>query len=219
MNKQIFLWVWIKSDELELRSSVHLVRTHYPDSVIALVGDKPVNVNIDLYIPFKQRGNIRASRVTSAVLHASEQCEDFILMYDDIFLNTGFDFKTALYKGDLKREKPNGNYQQCVVNSRMFLEHHGKPTKNYECHQPQLINGRMLNELMELVEWQDNYHLIKSLYFNWYDTPFLKSRNLKTPTGHEAKRLFEEHRCFSSCGGLRHDLKSYIKALGSCQPL
>lgn len=208
-----FLFVWINSDEFELINSIGLIRKHYPESSIYLVGDKPKHVYLDKHITFKQKGNVRASRVTSAILHACNFMDEFVLMYDDVFLNEGYDFDNAFYRGELRKDRPSGNYQLCLHNTRKFLEYHNKPTLNYECHQPELINSKMFIELMDQVNWQDNYHLIKSLYFNFYDLPNKQVRNLKTHTPNEAKKLYEDHKCFSSVGGITPQMKNYITSL------
>ena len=206
-----FLYVWKKSNEFELSNSIKLLRKNYPDCKIALVGDV-TKCNVDQYIPYIQKGDNRATRVTGAILHAATLLDSFVLMYDDIFLNNGFDFSNAYHRGQLKPDNKVGNYNKNIVNSLKFLEYHNKPTYNFECHQPYLFDSNKLISLFKLIN-TEHHHLIKSIYCNYYGYEDGFKPNLKTNNIREAKKYYQNHRCFSSTDDITTDMQKFIVSL------
>jgi hypothetical protein len=186
-----FLYVWITSDEFELKNSVRVLRKNYPNASVCLVGDKPKTVDVDFYIPHKQKGTVRASRVTSSILHACQYLEQFVLMYDDLFLNKGINFNMYPFRGELTIKNDGGGYNKCLANTRTLLSYFKLPTKNYECHNPFLIDAKKAVDLFDKVNWQNEYHTFKSIYANYYKLTSELRSNAKTKDAKYFMKLYD----------------------------
>jgi hypothetical protein len=206
-----FLYVWKKSNEFELSNSVKLVRKHYPDARICLVGDKP-KTEIDLYIPHQQTGECKAAKTSGSVLHAATILDNFVLMTDDTFLNVGYNFTNAYHKGALILNKSLGNYNINIKNTLAFLNHYNKPIYNYECHQPFMFESAKLLELFDKIDYQ-HHHLMKSLYCNFYGFEDGIKPNLKTNNLKDAAMYYDVHRCFSTTDDINDQIIGFIRSL------
>ena len=217
MSKVItFLYVWKKSDEFELENSVKLARKNYPNCRIVLVGDEP-KTKVDLYIPHRQVGKCKAKKTSSSILHAAKQLENFVLMNDDTFLNTGFDFTNAYHRGQLVADNNLGNYNLNIINTIKFLEYYNKPLYNFECHQPFMFDSDKLLTLFNTIEIE-HHHLMKSIYCNYYNLENGFKPNLKTNNVKDASKHYENNRCFSTTDDITRDMKNFITSLTAEYP-
>jgi hypothetical protein len=207
----VFLYVWKQSNELELSESIRLVRKYFFQPRIIVVGDKP-KTPIDQYIPHKQIGNNRGARTTGSILEACKHLDEFVLMWDDQFISDSFNPETTYHRGELIVDKKQGNYSIAVHNTINFLEHYGKPTRNYECHQPYLFNSKKLVEVMDKVA-HEHHHLIKSIYCNWYELEDAYLENLKTEHVSKAKTLWNKYGAFSTADNIKQEMVNFIKTL------
>lgn len=212
------VYVFKKSNEFELSQSVRLARKNHPKHPIWLIGDKPKSVEVDKYIPHNQNyQDCRATRITRMLLEVTELTPEFILMYDDIFLNDTYDFKKLHHKAELYIRKSSNGFQKCISNTCEALLYFYKPIKNYECHQPQLINSSKLKEVLSILNWEKNDHVIKSLYFNYFDLGYedIRSENLKVRGSFKktAQKFWDTYGCFSTSECLTHQDKVFIESL------
>lgn len=157
-----------KTNDFSLIHSIRCVLKHYPDSEIVVIGDKP---DIDCrHIPFIDSNIIKGANVTAKLMLFSRQSNcDFIFMNDDFFINERFDFD-RVHQGTEQLERKEGKasiaWNQAVDNSKHWLEHNGFKTITYECHQPVKLNSNKFIDVFSQINWRDNDHFIKSIYFN-----------------------------------------------------
>ena len=206
-----FVWIFKKSPEFELRHSVRLVRKFYPDADCWVIGDKPKQVIMDKHIPYKaDLTKLRSTRVVEMLKLACDNVDEFILMYDDIFINKSFDLDKYYYKDELYNRSRGHGYQKCISNVHDFLLYHNKPILNYECHQPQKFNSKQLLDVIDM-----NECVLKSLYANYYELGGEKIINLKTRGNvrKKAEMYWKEYGCFSTGDEMPSVLRTYIESL------
>lgn len=211
----IFAYVFKKiNSEFELSQSVRLVKKFFPDSKIVVIGDKPTINGIDEHIPFVQVGATRYERMTRSVIRLCNTFDEFVLMYDDIFLNNQYEF-TPKNRGELyEHGMINTNYRKIITNCRNILQSRNLPTLNYECHQPEIINSKKFLEIIGTIDITEP-HFVKTIYFNHLQPEPDTIPNLKAD-GHniiKAKRLYRQHHCFSTGEGLSREMKNFIRSL------
>lgn len=216
MGKMNFVWVFKRSDEFELRHSLRLVRKYYPDANCIVIGDRPKECLFDVHIPHKQDHRLRSTRITKMIVDICHKYDDFILMYDDIFLSDRFDLSKSYHKGELYENVRNPTaYNRCLINVNELLKYEGKTTLNYECHQPQLFNSKKLLKVLKQIDWVENEHVLKSLYCNWYNLGGERITNLKIKMGYlkNAQKFWNEYGCFSTREDMPRELYNWIKEL------
>ena len=211
-----FVYVFKKSPEYEIRQSIRLVRKHYPNHPVWVIGDKPKEVIIDKYIKHSQKHRLRSTRITMMIVDICHLTDQFILIYDDIFLSERFDIRKHYHKGELynKVRNPTG-YNKCLLNTQEFLNYNNKPCLNYECHQPQYFNSKKLLNLLDMLDWVNYEHVLKSIYNNWYELGGEEIINLKVKGDHlkRAKKYWDEYGAFSSAEDMPPNLKNWLKTL------
>lgn len=212
----VFAYVWRNvNTEFELSQSVRIVKKHYPDSTVVVIGSKPTINGVDIHIPHHQTENTKFERTTNTMKKLCSYYDEFILMYDDIFFNEKYEF-TPKNRGELcVTSKMNTNYQDIIRNTRKMLEEKGMPTLNYECHQPEKFNSKLFLAMLKTID-VTKPHFFKTLYFNYYPPKETNTiQNLKAPANAiiKAKSLIHQFHCFSTGEGLTADMRSYIMSL------
>jgi len=190
-EKYNFLYVWSSSDEFELKNSVRVLRKNYPNSKVCLVGDKPKTLEVDFYIPHKQEGTNKFSRITSSILHACNYLDNFVLLWDDLFLNKNIDFIIAPNRGNLVISG-DSTYQNALKNTVQLLKFFDLTTFNFECHNPFYVESRKALGLFDKINWQNQNHVFKSLYGNFYQVKTKLSANAKTKDHEYFLKLYNE---------------------------
>lgn len=211
-----FIWIFKKSPEFELTHSVRLVRKFYPSAKCVVIGDKPKQVIFDEHIEYKaDLKKLRSTRVVEMLILACEHYDDFILMYDDIFVSKSFDLDKYYYKDELYNRNRGHGYQKCISNVHDFLLYHNKPILNYEAHQPQKFGSKKLLDVIDMIDYEKNECVLKSLYCNFYDLGGEKIINLKTRGNvlKKAKEYWKEYGCFSTGDEMPQNLKTFIRGL------
>lgn len=159
-----------KENDFSIIQSIRLVLKYYPDSEVFVIGDRPETDLKFKHIPFKDSYLIRGSNLTAKLLYFSrEHPGEFVFMNDDFFINDRFDFSIVNGSSEMmerKEGKASIGWNQAVDNCVHFLEHSKLPIRSYECHQPTILNSKLLIETMNQIDWKTNDHFIKSLYFN-----------------------------------------------------
>ena len=159
-----------KDNDFNIINSIRCVLKYYPNSEVFVLGDEP-----ETDLEFKHIKSIsshmtRGSNVTSKMLQfAKLYSGEFVYMNDDFFINDKFDFNIvhgSIEMMERKEGKASIAWNQAVDNSVHFLEHNKRPIRSYECHQPVIFNSKILIETMDQIDWKNNDHFIKSLYFN-----------------------------------------------------
>jgi len=208
-----------KENDFILLESVRLVRELYPNAPIFTVGDSVEGID---NIPFKDSYQIRGCNVTAKCLYVADLFKDFVYMNDDFIINDRYDL-SKVYGGNEELERKEGKasiaWQQAVDNTKHFLKHNGFNTLTYECHQPVVFNSELLVHTMDLIEWKNNNHFIKSLYFNINEpTKVIPMENtkLKEFKEHKANTLLNIYGCLSvSHTFLANGGAEYLKGLSN----
>lgn len=205
-----------KGDDFLISHSIRLVKHHYPDARIIIIGDKYGNHdNIACKDSYMNRG----ANVTRKLLMAAEKIDSFVFMNDDFLINDKFQFDKHHKHTDklVRREgKASIEWNTAVDNVKHWLEHHNLTTNSYECHQPLLMDSRKFIDLMSEINWKDEAHFIKSLYCNVYPTDNLTIDNTKLirPEIKKANLLLDSVGCFSVGHGFLDERGSeYLKTL------
>lgn len=189
-----------KENDFCIKQSVRLVMKHYPDARCITIGDKVEGIE---NIPFIDSHKLRGSNVTAKCLHASKLFKEFIYMNDDFFINERFDFNKT-YAGMELLERKEGKasiaWNQAVDNTKHYLEHYKYPTITFECHQPVKFESKKLQETFKGLDWKENDHFLKSLYFNINQPKKLKlieNTKLIEPNTVRAQKLLDMYGVFS----------------------
>jgi hypothetical protein len=106
-------------------------------------------------------------KVWEALAHTN--AEQFLLTYDDVFLNKPFfaDHFPTYYNGDLSQFlKLRGDYKQSCILTFKWLTEHGYPTKKFGVHCPFLFATEVFIEVVKLFKNQEPGLLYKSIYGN-----------------------------------------------------
>ena len=209
----LFAYVWRNSNsEFEISQSVRLVKKYFPDCKVVVIGDKPSIKGVDEHIQHRQVEPTRFGRMSGSVRKLCTLYDEFVLMYDDIFLNDKYDF-IPKNRGELK-PYGNTNYQDIITKCKDYLSEKNLPTLNYECHQPELINSKKFNEIFKNIN-KNTPHFIKTIYFNHLDLDSDTIPNLKVDSHNviRAKKLWRQHHCFSTGEGLSNEMRAFIRSL------
>lgn len=163
----IFVYPYKRKDsDFCIIHSVKLLNKYYPNSAIFTIGDKVDGID---NIPHDDSNIIRGANVTSKLLLASESFREFVYMNDDFFINDRIDFNRVYCGSELlerKEGKASISWNQSVDNTKHYLSDRNLSTITYECHQPVLFNSELLRSTMSQIDWMNNDHFVKSLYFN-----------------------------------------------------
>ena len=197
-----------KQNDFALIQSMKLVRKYYPDSEIYVIGDRPAVVFDFEHFFSEQRNIIKGANVTAKIIQfASMHQRNFVYMNDDFFINDKFDFSIvhgSIEMLERKDGKASIGWNQSVDNTKHFLEHNKYPTRSYECHQPVVFNSKLLIQTMDQVDWKNNDHFIKSLYFNM-NVPIrfnpIDNVKLIEPNLTKARRYLNDFGCLSTGQG------------------
>ena len=189
-----------KENDWCIKQSIRLVLKYYPNSRVITIGDKVEDVE---NIPFIDAHKVKGSNVTAKCLHAAKLFKEFIYMNDDFFINERFDFN-SVYAGMELLERKEGKasiaWNQAVDNTKHFLEHNKLTTVTYECHQPVKFNSKLLLETFKGLDWKENDHFLKSLYFN-INKPkkvkLIENTKLIEPSTVKAQKLLDYYGVFS----------------------
>lgn len=209
MKQLHFCYVYRQVDStFEIENSIRIIKELYPKSLITVIGDKIKGVN---HIPYNHKRKVnRASRIAEMLLILSKRFDDFVLMYDDIFMSEAIEINN--YTNGVLRRKSNAGYNLCVNNTIEFLNHFDKPIKNYDAHQPFIFNSEKLKELYSIVDI-NHPHLPKSLYGNYFNINSIEIDNLKVQTYKDAIAKLDKYKCFSSTDNMCERTKQLIKEL------
>lgn len=208
-----------KDNDFLITQSIRLVRKFYSESVIYVIGDNP-NIEEINHIPFKDNLVIRGANVTAKLLHVAKLVDSFVFMNDDFLIGKRLDFNQVLCGNELlerKEGKASISWNQAVDNTKHYLEHNELSTITFECHQPTLLDSKLLIELFNDINWMEYDHFIKSLYFNTYPLyEFIPMVNCKliTPNIQKTTDLINRYGCFSVGNGfLNESTVNFIKGL------
>ena len=159
-----------KDSDFNIINSIRCVLKYYPDSEVFVIGDKPETDLKFNHIKSHDSFIVRGSNVTAKMLlFAQSHPGEFVYMNDDFFINDRFDFSMvhgSIEMMERKEGKASIAWNQAVDNCVHLLEHSNRPIRSYECHQPVVFNSKLLIETFEQIDWKNNDHFIKSLYFN-----------------------------------------------------
>ena len=197
-----------KQDDFSIINSMRCVFKYYPNAEIFILGDDP-----ETQLKFKHMKSIRhhsnkGSNVTAKILQfANNYPGDFVYMNDDFFINDDFDFSIVNGSVEMLEQKPGKasvGWNQAVDNTRHFLEHNKRPIRSFECHQPVIFNSKILLHTMNQIDWVNNNHFIKSLYFN-INVPIrfnpIDNVKLIEPNLTKANKYLNEFGCLSTGQG------------------
>jgi len=167
MKSNVFVYPYkSKGDHFLIEHSIKSVRKHFKNAFIVTIGDK--SGFEDMNIPFKDSYQERGANVTAKCLQAASMWDEFIYMNDDFFINDRFDFYVT--HGSLDdlaiKERASANWNRGVENTKFWLKYNDHTYRSYECHQPVRFNSELLKETMAQLDWKNNEHFIKSIYFN-----------------------------------------------------
>lgn len=194
----------------EIDNSIKLVRKFYPESNITVIGDFVKGA--DKYIKYHQNQHAnRTHRVCEMLLMLAEKYDSFVLMYDDIFITRRVEFP-YYGKGLISSNSSVSGYNACKSNTKDALLYFGKPTINFECHNPFIFESKKLKDLYKNINISIN-HLPKSLYANYYNIEPLTINDLKSNEMFKIKDNIAKHGVFSTCDNLTFGIQKIIKDL------
>lgn len=207
-----------KENDFILNQSVRLVRELYPNAPIFTVGDSVEGID---NIPFKDSYIIRGCNVTAKCLYVCDLFDDFVYMNDDFIINDRY-ILSKVYGNRENLERKEGKasiaWNQAVDNTKQFLEYNGFPIRSYECHQPVVFNSQLLKHTMDLVEWKNNDHFLKSLYFNINEPSKvveIENTKLKEFNKSKADTLLNIYGCLSVSQGFLNGGSEYLLQLSN----
>jgi hypothetical protein len=168
-----------------------------PQAQIFIVGDPyPVGNHIAISsLP------IRGCDVTNKMMHFAWHYDgDFMYMNDDFFITKEFNPYLTYTSGEmLINDKHSPTYQEAMQNTIDFLKSVDKPTMNYECHMPVVLNSDKLIGLFDRITWKHHNHFIKSMYLNYYECDFKSGENVKVSNEiKKAQEFLSRYGCFST---------------------
>ena len=167
MKTKVFVYPYkLKGDNFCIEHSIRMVRKYYSDAEIVTIGDRCGFEDVN--IPFKDSFKDRGSNVTAKCLQSAFVYDSFIYMNDDFFINDRYDLNiTHGSLHDLERkDRASANWNTATTNTMHWLKYNGHTIRSFECHQPVVFDSKRLIDLMSQIEWKENPHFIKSLYFN-----------------------------------------------------
>ena len=210
-----------KTSDFCINQSIRCVHKYFPGSEVFVLGDEP-KIDYKFYhMRWLKHHTIRGSNVTSKMLHfARSQPGEFIYMNDDFYINDKFNFNmvnASIEMLERKDGKASIGWNQAVDNTLHYLEHNKKPIRSYECHQPVIFNSKLLIHTMNQINWIENDHFIKSLYFN-LNVPIrfnpIENVKLIEPNLTKAKRYLDQFGCLSTGQGfMTKDGAEFIKQI------
>lgn len=165
----------------ELKYSLRSVEKYFKESFkVLIVGDLPEWIKDVQHIPHTRISGIELTNCFDAItklqlmLNSKKVSDDFIIMYDDIYLlkdTRTEDLQKRYYLEDLsKHERPEklSNYQKIVFRTVDMLKREGLATLNCETHLPRLYNKNKMRMIMKLFRPRENRLLTGTLYCNYY---------------------------------------------------
>ncbi len=160
----------------EIYHSVKSIQAHFQEPyTLHFVGDLPPGISAH-HIPHKRESGVfrtnclDACRKMELILDSKEISDDFILMYDDLYLlkdvNRSF-FDRFYVVNKLLETRPRGNHARLRIETGKALVKNGiEDPFNCETHLPRLYNKDLLREIWEKYQPKENRLLTSSLYFN-----------------------------------------------------
>ncbi len=166
----------------ELRYSLRSVQEHFKgEHRIWIVGDKPEWIQNINHIPHLRDNKIQLTNCFDAcskmelVVNHPDITDDFVYMYDDIYLlkdNSREQMEYPLYAvqdlaiivNRILRTK----HQRMKFNTIDLLVPLGLPGMNFENHLPKPINKMLMKETLSRYNCKENRLLFSTLYFNTF---------------------------------------------------
>lgn len=162
----------------ELKFSLRCLEKHTEHDKVVVLGENPrFNSSELIYEYCREYNGNKEWRIYRKIFEACKRGlvkGDFLFMNDDHFFIKDVDLENYPYyaKGQLKRSNPNRFYQQSLVNTKEYLEKHGKTTYHFDIHTPIIYNAKKFLELEPHFNESKKLScgfVVKSIYGNWYD--------------------------------------------------
>lgn len=167
----------------ELRYSLRSIKQHFKGEYrVWIIGDLPGWVKNVNHIPHVRNNKIRLTNCYDAcskmelVINHPDITEDFIYMYDDIYLLrdiTRNEIRHPLYArvdidNILKHEYQVSKHRRMLWNTYEVLKSQGLTGWDCETHLPRLFNKSMMREILKMYDPLGNRLLFATLYFNTF---------------------------------------------------
>lgn len=208
-------------DNLELQYALLSIEKYLSGrGKIFIIGEKPKFLNGFIHIPAHDtKGRKQYSLMNKLCVAAEDEriSEDFIYYHDDHFL------LKPLHVSEIKAwtsgtmlealNKAHGNYYKSIKNT---IEIVGEESPYFDIHVPCVFSKKRI-KIISQGEWPELGYVIKSLYFNTFETEseYMADCKIDIPTSMEAIEEKIKDRIFFSIGanGLRTQMKKKLNEL------
>jgi hypothetical protein len=151
--------------------------------------------------------------------------ESFFFCNDDYFFLRDFELSEfpVCYNGFLEdrliRDLKQNPYKNTLRNTIELLVRNNRPTRNFELHQPCIINKKLFIEIMSRFDWSKLWsYVIKSLYFNMQEAGELANCTIASDskiqrpflTASEFKTLLQNRFMFSTNEHINDGMKYFL---------
>jgi len=211
----------------EIRYSLRSAEKHLKNfRKVFLVGKKPdfLNENV-IEIPYSDIYSNKARNIMAKIYRAASDkriTNNFILFNDDYFLLKDIDALNYPYyfNDDLKNvlSRQFNSYKHYVEATIKVLKNVGKPTLNFDIHEPIIYNKVKFRKMVSSYNWNvPRGFIVKSMYCNHFEINGVKKEDHKInyPYKIDMLKQINEGKDIFSIGdkSLSHSMRAYIMNL------
>lgn len=176
------------NDDAEITYSLRSVEKNFPGHKVWIYGDKPRNIEPDVYVRATQYGGMKWDRVHKMLIKVcknKEISEDFYLFNDDFFILQPTDMIPPLYNGTIlehvnaieeRHQQKISSYTRRLRHTGIELRNRGYRNLNYAIHVPLPVNRK---KGLETLTTFPNNPMFRNLYGNQHDIGGFYNRDPK----------------------------------------